>query len=324
MNLAVVPIEQSLGGILVHNVPDGQGRKALMKGHRLVAEDIEKLRALGKTQVYVALIEPGDIRENEAAERIGRAVAGENTSATAASGGRVNLYAAARGVMVLNHDTLMLLNSVDGVTVATLPAHTVVDPKTMLATIKTIGLALPGNSLQRVEAIVRDRGAPISVRPLVPVQVAVVLTGSIEARQRVQDTYSGPIRNRVEELGSSVVSSVYVQEDADAIANVVSQAVKDGAGCIILAGETSIMDSKDITPRGIEAAGGEIEAYGAPVEPGNLFLLAYLGRVPVVGAPGCVKSRDKNIVDLVLPRLLSGEHLSRADLNALANGGLLL
>ena len=63
------------------------------------------------------------------------------------------------------------------------------------------------------------------------------------------------------------------------------------------------------------------------MEPGNLLLLAYIGRggaeVPVLGAPGCVRSRDINIVDLLLPRLMAGERVARRDIVALGHGGLL-
>jgi hypothetical protein len=43
----------------------------------------------------------------------------------------------------------------------------------------------------------------------------------------------------------------------------------------------------------------------------------------VLGAPGCVRSRDTNIVDLLLPRLLAGESITRQDIVALGHGGLL-
>ena len=92
---------------------------------------------------------------------------------------------------------------------------------------------------------------------------------------------------------------------------------------IIIAGETSIMDSDDITPRAIKAVGGEIIHYGVPAEPGNLLLLAYRNEVPIVGAPGCAKSKNYNVVDMVLPRLAAGERLTRYDLIELGYGGLL-
>jgi molybdenum cofactor cytidylyltransferase len=48
-----------------------------------------------------------------------------------------------------------------------------------------------------------------------------------------------------------------------------------------------------------------------------------VGDVPVLGAPGCVKSPKTNVIDWLLPRLLAGERLTRADLVALGHGGLL-
>ena len=324
MRLVIVPIDEAAGGILVHNVADGQGHKALPKGHQIGVEDIAKLRALGREQVYVAQLEPGEVRENEAVTRIARAAAGKQVSLTQANSGRVNVAAAARGIFKINAAALARLNSIDGVALATVPANLAVEPKKMVATIKTIGLGLPERALQAVEAFRREEGPTLWVQPLPTARVALILTGSPEARRRVEETFTPPIRGRVEELGGQLAAYEYSAEDAAAIAASLTRALANGADCVILAGETSIMDADDVTPRGIKAAGGRIEVFGAPVEPGNLLLLAYCGEVPVIGAPGCVKSREMNVVDLILPRLLAGERVSRADVLELANGGLLL
>lgn len=324
MKLATIDIDQAIGGVLIHNIADAQGHKALHKGHRLTSEDIEKLRALGKTQVFVGLFDEGDIGENEAAARIAHAVAGENVTLSPVSTGRVNLFANARGLLNLNIGALDEINSIEGITIATIPAHALVEPKKMLATIKTIGLAFTETSLQKVEQIGQDAQGVIAVRKLPPSRVAVILTGSAEARAGVEKSLMPPIRGRVEELGSNIVSQEYVEHDAEAISKAVQRALEQQVDCVIIAGETSIMDASDVTPTGIVQAGGRIEVYGAPVEPGNLLLLAYANNVPIMGAPGCVKSRDTNVVDLILPRLLAGERVRKRDIVALANGGLLI
>ena len=92
---------------------------------------------------------------------------------------------------------------------------------------------------------------------------------------------------------------------------------------LVLAGETAVMDRADIAPRAVERAGGRIVTHGAPVDPGNLLLLAWIDEVPVLGAPGCARSPKRNIVDLVLPRLLAGDRLSRHDIARLGTAGLL-
>jgi molybdenum cofactor cytidylyltransferase len=83
------------------------------------------------------------------------------------------------------------------------------------------------------------------------------------------------------------------------------------------------MDRYDMAPRAVERAGGQVICFGAPVDPGNLLMLAQFDRVPIMGAPGCARSPKDNIVDLVLPRLLVGDRLSQADVVAWGHGGLM-
>ena len=324
MRLVNISIDQSVGAILVHNIMGGDARKAFSKGAIVRAEDVEKLRALGKETVYAAILDRDDVREDDAAARVARAVAGDGIELSKPSGGRVNFYAAQRGFLRVNADTLARINALNGVTLATIPRFSPLAPRKVLATLKTIGLALPEATLRAAEEIVRESGALLSVAPAQNQKVAIVLTGSENGKAKVQQTFAPPIRARIEELGAQVVAENYVAEDEDAIAGAIEQATRAGAQMIILAGETSVMDADDIAPRGIQRAGGVIELYGAPVEPGNLLLLAYRGDMPIVGAPGCVKSRETNVVDLILPRLVAGERVTRADVIELAEGGLLL
>ncbi len=324
MRLVNLPIEEALGAILVHNVVGADGRKALSKGHLLRVEDINPLRALDKETVYVAVLEPGDVREDDAATRLSKLVAGNGIDFGKPSTGRVNFYASLRGFLIVNRDLLRKFNQLPGVTLATIPPYAPVTPKKMVATLKTIGLALPETTLRQAEKLIQAGGAVFSLAAVSNRKVALILTGSENGRARVREIFAPPIRARVEELGAQVSTEEFVAEEEDAIARAIKAALDAGAQMVVLAGETSIMDAQDITPRGIALAGGTVELYGAPVEPGNLLLLAYCGAVPVVGAPGCVKSRETNVVDLILPRLVAGDHVSRDDVIDLAAGGLLI
>ena len=69
--------------------------------------------------------------------------------------------------------------------------------------------------------------------------------------------------------------------------------------------------------------GCQVERFLAPVEPGNLLLLAYAGDVPVVSAPGCFRSPKPNVVDLLLPPLLARYRVSGPEVAGLGHGGLL-
>jgi molybdopterin biosynthesis enzyme len=327
MYLTDLSPELAVGHILAHNLADRRGRKALAKGRRLGPGDLERLRALEVAAVPVAVLEPGDLHEDEAARRLGRAVCGPGLAVGGAVSGRVNLLAEADGVVQVDVETLLRINSLDGVTVATLARHSQVGARRRAATVKIIPFALPERTLAQAEELARAAGGVVGLRPLRRLAVGVVLVGSLSARRRIEEGVLPAVAGRIADAGSVALAPRYVAPDELAVAQAVAALQAEGAQLLIVAGETSVMDRDDVTPRGIRLAGGRVEHYGAPVEPGNLLLLAYLdgprGPLPVVGAPGCVRSRSVNIVDLILPRLLAGELLTRADIAALGHGGLL-
>jgi hypothetical protein len=327
MRLETLPAERAAGHILCHNLADGQGRKAFAKGRVVREEDVPRLRELGHGAVRVAVLEPGDVHEDAAAARLAAVVAGPGVAASAAHTGRVNLRAAHAGPLEVDAQALLAINEVDGLTVATLPAHSLARPGAALATIKVIPFAVPEADLARAEAAGRAAGGVLRVRPLLVRAVGVILVSSPAARLRVERGVFPAIASRVAELGGEVAATRAVAPAESEVAAAVAELRALGVELIIAAGETSVMDLDDVTPRGIRLAGGRVEHYGAPVEPGNLLLLAYLDRpegpLPILGAPGCVRSRDANIVDLLLPRLMAGELVRRRDIVALGHGGLL-
>jgi molybdenum cofactor cytidylyltransferase len=78
-----------------------------------------------------------------------------------------------------------------------------------------------------------------------------------------------------------------------------------------------------VIPAAIEQAGGSVEHFGMPVDPGNLLLLAHLGDIPVLGLPGCVRSPKLNGFDWVLQRLIADVPVTPRDIMLLGAGGLL-
>jgi molybdenum cofactor cytidylyltransferase len=323
MFLVTLPPEQAVGHILRHNLAAADGHKALAKGHRIDAEDVPRLIALGLDEVRVAVLEPGDVHEDEAARRLAAAVCGPGVIARPPAASRVNLLAEADGVVHVEVAALQRINEIDGLTVATLPSHALVRARKRVATIKIIPFAVKEADLARAEAIGQASERLVSLSPLRRLDVGVILVGSSAARERIERGVYPAIEARVAGLGSTVLSTHYIDAEEHAVAAAITELRAAGAELLIIAGETSIMDRDDVTPQGIRLAGARIEHYGAPVEPGNLLLLAYLDSLPVLGAPGCVRSRDTNIVDLLLPRLLAGQRVTRRDIVELGHGGLL-
>jgi molybdenum cofactor cytidylyltransferase len=323
MRVKKFPLAQAIDQILVHNHVGPDGRRVIRKGHRLTAADLPVLQSLVTEQVYTAVLEPDDVDENEAARRIGQLLTGNNLNVSPAVTGRVNLTAAVAGVLKINVDALLALNDTEGITLAVLPNNTVVAPKMVIGTIKIIPYAVPLTRLQAVEHLIGAQNSLIAVNPFVMRQAVLITTGSEAGRKKVVRSFTPALHNRLTAYSVTLIEGPSVPENEADISQALRHVLRSGAEMVLIAGETSIMDVDDITPQAIKAVGGRIIHYGMPVEPGNLMLLAHKGDIPIVGVPGCARSKKFNVVDMVLPRLVAGEQLTRRDLVALGHGGLL-
>ncbi|MCL4877521.1 MAG: molybdopterin-binding protein [Anaerolineae bacterium] len=324
MKFGAVSLDHAAGKILAHNHYDTDGKKLLGKGHVLTEADVGKLRHLKLEQVVVADLAPTDLDEDEAAQRVGLAIAGANVRVAAPGVGRANLMADAFGPLRINVPVLERLNNIhEGITIATLREHTLVRPGDLLTLVKIIPFGIPAARVVDVEAVAHEAGGVIGVRPLRPFSAALIISGPESTREKMLLSFEGAVRARIEALGSTLDSVVYVEHDAPAIANAISLAGQAGRQLILIASISAIIDQEDVVPSALKLAGGSMAHFGVPVDPGSLLMLGYLNEIPVIGAPGCIKSPKTNVIDWILPRLLAGERLTRADLVAMGHGGLL-
>lgn len=326
MKFGPVPLQAAAGLILGHNIAGLDGRRALRKGRALSALDVAQLTALGRSTVYVAEMAADDVAEDAAARRVAAAVAGSNLRCSGAASGRVNLAASVRGVLRVDAGRLLQVNALPGITVATLASHSPVQARQLAATVKIVPFAIPDALVRACEEVAAAE--PLLWLDAIPARrAAIILSGSAPASARIIADFEPALRGRLEALGATVngVHFVALEDEGGeaALAAMLRQQLDAGCEIILLAGETAIMDRADIAPRAVERAGGSIACFGVPVDPGNLLMLAYVGSVPVLGAPGCARSRKANIVDWVLPRLLAGDRITLAELAALGHGGLL-
>jgi molybdenum cofactor cytidylyltransferase len=325
MKFEAVRIENAEGHILGHNIAGVNGRRLLRKGKVITADHIAILQELGRHTVYVAQIASDDIDENVAARRLSSKAAGEGIRLSNAATGRVNLFADCLGVLRIDVKRLLAMNRFAGVTLATMVENTAVSAGKTVATLKIIPYALPEVVVRQAEKVATT--AFINIVPLLPKKAGLILSGAAEVQERVVPSFRNALSIRLGQLNATIEQVDYVpledETDEEQLANAIQAQIGAGLEIIILAGETAIMDRYDIAPRAIACAGGEVTCFGAPVDPGNLLMLGYHGAVPIVGAPGCVRSPKTNIIDLILPRVLVGERLAQADIMWLAHGGLL-
>jgi molybdenum cofactor cytidylyltransferase len=324
MKFRRVPLGQARGHILGHNV-SYEGRRVLKKGRRLSEPELAELASAGLDSVYVAELAASDVEEDAAARRIGAALAeAAGLRMELQTGGRVSLSAPARGVLSMRSELLVDLNLIAGVTLATPPNHELLAPGQAAGTLKIIPFALSAAALEAALGLVAH--GVMTFRPLQPRRVTILVSGAEDRRSRLLETYRRPLEARLTELGSSDVQVEYVPLDREPerkITAVLEQHVELGADLLIVVGETATMDVDDLIPQAIRSAGGQVSVVGAPVFPGNLLLLGYCRQMAILGAPGCARSRAKNVVDLLLPRLLTGERPGPREIAELGLGGLL-
>jgi molybdenum cofactor cytidylyltransferase len=319
MRFGPVPVGEALGGVVAHAVRSGD--LVLRKGTVLTAAEIAKLQAAGIDRVTVALAEPGDVPEDEAAGRIAAVVAGPGIRVDAAFTGRSNLFSEAAGVLVVDRPGIVRLNRIDeAITLATLPAFAVVEPGEMVATVKIIPYAAPGPAVAQASSA----GALVAVHPFRLKRVAVISTLLPGLASKVVEKTLKVTAERLRPAGAGVTSDIRVAHEAAALAPAIGRAAAEGAELILIFGASAIADRRDVIPAALETAGGQVEHLGMPVDPGNLLMIGGLGGIPVLGAPGCARSPKENGFDWVLMRLLAGLAVTREDVTGMGVGGLLM
>jgi molybdenum cofactor cytidylyltransferase len=316
-----MPLDDALGAVAGHTLRLGEGG-VVMKGSVLGERQIAALRAAGHVEVIAARLDEDDVAENEAADRVAAAVAGAGVHVSEATTGRCNLHAAADGLVLVDRESIDRLNLVDeGVTLATLPAHAAVREGAMLATVKIIPYAICRETLHACEEAVA--GGALRVAPFRPMSVGLVLTRLPGVHESMLDRAAAAQRVRAERCGGTVAREIRCVHDEAEIATAVGSLLAAGCAPILLIGASAIADRRDVIPAAVERAGGVVEHFGMPVDPGNLLLLGRHGEVVIVGVPGCARSLRHGGFDMVLERLAARLPVAGTDLIAMGVGGLL-
>ena len=322
MKFGEIPVAEAEGAILAHSLK--LGATVLKKGRVLSRADLDAIAEAGLAHIVVARLEPGDLREDEAAGRIAAAAAGPNITVANAFTGRANLFAEARGLLVFDRDRLDRLNLVDeAVTLGTLPPFAVVEPRQMVATVKIIPFAVPEASVVRAADFAAAGEPLLRVAAFVPRDVALIQTRLPGLKESILDKTRAVTEQRLAALGCRLVSEERCDHAAADLAPHIAAAVKSGADLVFVHGASVIVDRRDVIPEAVVAAGGQIEHFGMPVDPGNMLLMCHIGETPVLGLPGCARSPKVNGFDWVLERLVAGLPVGREEIMKMGAGGLL-
>lgn len=318
MKFGPVAVPEAAGALLAHSVKLEKSR--LKKGLYLEPHHLDQLLAAGIDEVIVARLDPDDVHENAAARRLAAALVPDPGAVglrlTAPFTGRVNVLAEGAGVACLEVAALEAVNRVAPmITVATVPPFQQMAPGGMVATVKVISFAVSEQDVSLASEAAQ--GAMRLARPAYETASLIVTQvpggpGEDKARRVIGD--------RLKALEIQMVECVSVAHDTGELAAAMKRA--RGQIVLVLTGSAT-MDIDDVAPLALRRAGGRVERFGMPVDPGNLLFLGDLSGRPVIGLPGCARSPALNGADWVLSRVACGLEVTGEDIAAMGVGGLL-
>lgn len=310
-----------VGRVLAHDVAveTNDGRVRLRKGRILGPDDLPTLVAANRP-LHVIELEASDIHEEAAAERLARAVAGADILVGAPHESMITLRARERGLLSVDVETLLAINTIPDMSVWTLYDAQLVRAQQAIAGVKVTPLVISVEAVRAAEAMAAAAPGVIDVLPFVPRRAGVLVREELipAAGERFREA----ITSKVEWFGSEITAIVHAENDVAGVRAAAREIIDRGADMILCAGVTST-DPLDVTVQALDALGVRWEKRGVPAHPGSTYWLAYLGDIPILGMASCGMFSRATVLDLILPRFFAGQRVDARTLAALGHGGLL-
>lgn len=323
-----VNVENAMGLKLAHDMtkiePGISKEVAFKKGHEVSPDDVEKLKSMGKSRIFThsSYDVQGKIHENDAAIAFAEAMSGKNIIFDPEpKEGRIDLKAECDGVLVIDTEKLISFNRIDGVMCASMPMlKTVIKGQTIAGT-RAIPLYLENDIFNSAISSI-GRGGIFSVRKFRNARAGIVITGSEIASGKIKDRFAPVISKSLKIHGCEITGKIICKDVRKEITDAVMGLMDKGADLIIVTGGLSV-DPDDVTRFALEDAGMSDILYGAPILPGAMTLIGKIRNSDVLGVPAGALYSKPAALDILLPLILAGVRITRADLAKMAVGGLL-
>ncbi|MGL5328241.1 MAG: molybdopterin-binding protein, partial [Peptostreptococcaceae bacterium] len=290
----------ALGQVLCHDITqivpgEFKGRK-FKKGHIVREEDIPVLLSLGKDNLYVWEAEEGMIHENDAAIYLKDISAGENLEFTEIKEGKIDFVANIDGLLKINVEKLLKLNSIDDIMMSTLHNNFEVKKGMKVAGTRVIPLLVEEERLREAKDALEGEKI-VNIVPFKSKKVGIVTTGNEIYHKRIVDKFGPVIENKVKKYDCEILGQIICPDDKEMIKEAIQSFINQGAELICCTGGMSV-DPDDVTPTAIKECGAKLVTYGSPILPGAMFLLAYHGEIPIMGIPGCAMYNKITVFDV--------------------------
>ncbi len=324
MNIKKISVEASIGKVIAHDmtqiIPGEYKGARFKKGDIIEEKDIEILKEMGKESIYVLDLDDNTLHEDEAALRMSKKVKNIHLTLSEPHEGKISLIAQKDGILKLDKELLFEVNSEDDILITAAQSNIPVKEGEIVSGIRINPLTINEKKIERVEEILNQRSL-FELHPYKNLKVGMVITGNEVYEGRIDDKFLPTLKKKFNRWGGSLLDYKYVPDDSEKIKNALLDLKEKGADILITGGGMSV-DPDDVTPLGIKNTGAEVIKHGVPVLPGNKLMVAYLEDIPVLGLPACLIFEEITVFDIIYPRVLAGEKITKNDLIKLSYGGL--
>ncbi|MDR0238679.1 MAG: FmdE family protein [Deltaproteobacteria bacterium] len=349
--LRVVPVAEAVGEKALHDmteiIPGVFKGAAFTAGQVLSASDVCRLQQMGRFHVAVQDVRvtpDAAVHENEGVEAFARRMAGEHvTFSLPPKEGKINLRSTIRGLLCVDAKRLEAFNMLPDVICASRQDGTLLEESAEFAGTRVIPLYVHEDAFAAALQVL-DRPL-FSVAPLRSAKAAILVTGTEVFKGLIEDRFVPIISAKLWNYGCNVIRAEVAPDDKSYITRTIEGMRDAGADLLVTTGGLSV-DPDDVTRAALLDAGLVDVLYGAPVLPGTMSLIGRIankdraplpeassrgqvcgirqpeaGEMQVIGVPACALYHKVTLFDILLPRLLAGRQISRAELAALGEGG---
>jgi len=323
MSIKKVKTEDAPGLKLLHDITamhDGFKGPLFKRGHVIRKEDIPALLDIGKKTVFTGDLEPGMVHEEDCARALAEMTATAGVHFEGPSEGKMLMIADKKGFFRVDRELLRNLNSIEDITITTLPDHSRAEPGMRLASMRIVPLFTRKERIGEAERLCADKPL-FKLIPYKALNAGLIITGSEVYEGRIKDRFEPVVRKKLSYFPGRVTGVKICDDDETMIKKAAKDLIDNGAELLIFTGGMSV-DPDDLTPTAIRGLGADIISSGLPAQPGNMTLVAYLGEIPIIGLPGAAISLPTTVFDVLLPQICSGERFTKEELISLGEGGL--
>lgn len=297
-----------------------------LRGHIIRKEDIEVLISLGKENIFVMEEEDKEknlIHENDAAMFIVEKLNldKEFFEISDIREGKINITAKEDGILKIDINTLNKINKIGEIILVTKYNNSYIKKGENVAATRVIPLLIEKSQLDEMKEIVKDRNVLTFKKIDKNKKLALITTGNEVYNGIIKDKSKEALLKKYKKYELNDMEQVFSPDDKDTIKKYIKK-FENEKDIIMCTGGMSI-DPDDVTPSAIRESNWEIVTYGTPVLPGAMFMLAYKGEKVLIGLPGGVVFSEKTVFDILLPRILTDDRITKQEIIEMGHGGLL-